>query len=92
MLAIADIIHTTGVHLLEDDAQDIGYFEYYGRQSHYYHGKHSPDHPSPLHHWQFAVPMIAIGKLLGIAGVAKAMTEEDEPIEQEEKPLFPSII
>jgi hypothetical protein len=81
--------------MLEDDAQDIGYFEYYGRQSHYYHGVHSPDHPSPLHHWQFAIPMIAIGKLMGLGAIAKTLTEEDEKPaieEAESKPIFQSIL
>ena len=74
--------------MLEDDAQDLGYYEYYGRKDHYYHGVHSPDHPSPLHLWLISLPAMAFGKLLGLLSVVKAMSE-DEPVE---RPIFGEII
>lgn len=94
LFALADIIHSTGIHMLEDDAQDIGYFEYSNRQSHYYHGVYSPDHPSPLHHWQFAIPLIAVGKLMGLGAIGKVMMEEEEEpaTTDEKKELFPAIL
>lgn len=93
MLALAEIIHSTGVTLLEDDASDIGYFEYYGRKDHYYHGVHSPDHPSPFHHWQVSLPLIAFGKMLGLAAIATSFTEVTDSEQLEPKPvMFNSII
>ena len=43
-----------GVALLFDDAKDLGLFS-------------TPDHPSPLHHWQISIP-IMLGGLTGICG------------------------
>lgn len=50
-----ELIHNLSMYLLLDDRLDVGHFAYTGRQFHYYHGKHSPDHPSIHHHWTLAV-------------------------------------
>lgn len=44
-----------GQVLLDDDAHDYGWFEYYNRYGH-------PDHPSPLHHWQYGAILIFIAE------------------------------
>lgn len=89
LLANAEILDQISRTLIEDDATDIGYFEYYGRKDHYYHGVHSPDHPSPFHHWWIGGLTLAAAKLMGIAAVGKIMMEEDN---EQAKPVFDKII
>ena len=50
-----EAIHNISMYLLLDDAHDLGRFSYYQRGDYYYHGRHSPNHPSPVHHWQLAI-------------------------------------
>src|SRR6476469_7051132 len=50
-MEIFEIIHNVSMYLLVDDMHDLGRGQYYKRTDYYYHGKHSPDHPSPFHHW-----------------------------------------
>lgn len=64
--------------LLWDDIDDLGYFTYFGRKNHVYHGKPSPDHPSPFHHWQWAGWFMLVGELLAYADVAKELQAPDE--------------
>jgi hypothetical protein len=47
-----------GVLCLADDAKDLGKFN-------------SPEHPSPLHHWQLAIPLM----LLGAGGIGLSTLE-----------------
>jgi len=50
-MEIFEIIHNVSMYLLVDDMHDLGRGQYTKRTDYYYHGKHSPDHPSPFHHW-----------------------------------------
>ena len=74
----------TGVLLIEDDKQDLGYTTYSGRISHRYHGEIRPDHPSPFHHWQGGIALCALGQLFGFMGTLSqfkaAMEAENESL------------
>lgn len=87
-LWVCKAIYNFGKALLDDDRMDIGYFQYYGRFGHVYHGKTSRNHPSPFHHWQPAVLMIFTSQLLTILNKAKEIyavyKEADEMFEDEE--------
>jgi hypothetical protein len=50
-----EIVHNLSMFLLIDDKHDLGRTVYYNRNDHYYHGHHSPHHPSPYHHWQIGL-------------------------------------
>lgn len=50
-MEIFEIIHNVSMYLLVDDMHDLGRGQYTKRTDYYYHGKHSPEHPSPFHHW-----------------------------------------
>ena len=57
------IIHDLSVFLIVDDRHDIGRSVYYNRSDHYYHGHHSPHHPSPYHHWQLGLAGLIFSQL-----------------------------
>ncbi|NOJ30081.1 MAG: hypothetical protein DA328_07935 [Nitrososphaeraceae archaeon] len=78
-----EIIHNVGLVLLQDDIHDIGYFQYYHRQHHYYNGKKSPKHPSPFHHWQIGLLMLVGAQFAGLLNQAKQLAvimKEDNEI------------
>lgn len=81
MRGAGKLFYQIGEHLLRDDISDVGYFNYRNRQHHYYHGKRSPDHPSPFHHWQPAIFLMAAGTILGtmaeLQEIYKNMTEPE---------------
>ena len=54
-LSVCKIIHDLSYTMLYDDRHDIGFFQYYDRNDHYYNGRLAPNHPSPGHHWQGAI-------------------------------------
>ena len=56
---ICKFLHELGLSLIKDDRMDVGYTQYFGRESHYYRGQQSPDHPSPFHHYQIGVISMA---------------------------------
>ena len=82
MRGAGKLFYQIGEHLLRDDINDVGYFNYRNRRHHYYHGKHSPDHPSPFHHWQPALFMMAAGMFMGtlaeLQEIHRAFTEPDD--------------
>ena len=87
-LWVCKAMYNFGKALLDDDAHDIGYFQYYNRIGVTYHGKKSTNHPSAFHHWQPAVFMIITSQLLTILHKAKEVytvyKEADELFEDEE--------
>lgn len=84
MLPIAKTIYTLGELMVKDDISDLGYTTYRNRRNHYYHGKHSPNHPSPFHHWQVGTMFMVLGQLMGIASVAR----EAQAAQAEAEELF----
>lgn len=68
----AEMLNNLAVSLIEDDRHDIGYTTYRNRNSHYYHGKRSPNHDSPWHHWQIGGILYIISQIAG----AIALTHE----------------
>lgn len=52
----ANSLSYIGQVMLDDDAHDFGWFSYKNRPGH-------PDHPSPLHHWQYGTILIVIGEV-----------------------------
>lgn len=73
--SIAKMLWTFGENLIKDDASDLGYASYSGRQNHIYHGKRSPDHPSPFHHYQLGTLMCMAAQLLQLSTVASEAQE-----------------
>lgn len=67
-----------GEALVRDDAGDLGYASYRGRHNHIYHGKRSPDHPSPFHHYQVGTLMCLAAQLLQLGTVADEAREVAE--------------
>jgi len=66
-----EIIYNIGEALLFDDRGDIGFFTYRHRNNHYYNGKKSPNHPSPLHHWQIGALLVIFSEIAGLAAIAR---------------------
>src|SRR5207237_8454720 len=62
-----EIIYNIGEALLFDDRGDIGFFTYRHRNNHYYNGKKSPNHPSPLHHWQIGALLVIFSEIAVLA-------------------------
>lgn len=59
-----------GEALIHDDRGDLGYTTYKGRTSHFYNGRRSPDHVSPLHHWQVGTLLCLMSQILSVSNVA----------------------
>ena len=76
-----ELIHNVSLYLLIDDKSDLGRFQYYGRDDHYYHGKHSPDHPSPFHHWQIGILGLIVSQLGSIMTKASEMYNTFQAVE-----------
>ncbi len=72
-------MYTFGEALIHDDAGDLGYTSYKGRANHVYHGKRSPNHPSPAHHWQIGTVLCIFSQFLALSTVAaEAQAISDE--------------
>jgi hypothetical protein len=50
-----EAIHNFSMYLILDDVHDLGRGQYYERIDHFYHGRKSPHHPSPFHHYQIGI-------------------------------------
>lgn len=78
---VTKLMYDVGSALLQDDAQDLGYFSYRNRRNHRYHGKSSPSHESPWHHWQIGVLLMLGAQALTLSSLVKdakeAMVEEE---------------
>ena len=72
-MEFAEAMYNLGFILLVDDIHDVGHTTYYNRKNHFYKGKHSPDHPTPLHHWQVAIPILLLSKVLGLLAFAREL-------------------
>lgn len=59
-MELVDSMNMFGEQLIRDDSSDLGYFDYRNRRRHKYHGRHAPDHPSPVHHYM-------LGTVIGLA-------------------------
>lgn len=77
------ILYNLGKAMIYDDKADLGYTTYYGRKSHKYNGRYSPNHPSPLHHWQAGSILVLLSQFLSLNNIAKdamAIAQEDDEI------------
>jgi hypothetical protein len=78
------MLWTFGEGLITDDAGDLGYASYRGRDNHVYHGKRSPNHPSPMHHYQLGTLMCLAAQFLQLSTVAaEAQAISDDIISDE---------
>ena len=77
-----ELIYNLGETLLYDDRQDIGFFTYRKRKNHYYNGKKSEDHPSPVHHWQLGALLVLFSEIAGLVAIAREM---QKPPQEEER-------
>lgn len=75
-MELVDSLSLFGETLIRDDKHDLGYLNYRNRRRHKYHGRHAPDHPSPLHHWQAGSALLLSSYLL--APIAMAVDMKDE--------------
>ena len=75
-----EVMHEFSVFLLKDDKHDLGYYRYYKRKGHYYMGKHSPDHPGMLHHWQVGMAGLIFAQLGGLLNLARNAVTSDEMV------------
>jgi hypothetical protein len=80
-LYFAEAVYNIGFALLQDDIHDVGYFAYSDRKFHKYHGKTSPDHPSPWHHWQVGVVFLFMSQLMGLMSKVKENLQVMKEIE-----------
>jgi hypothetical protein len=80
---LAKAVYNLGHSLIHDDSGDLGYMSYYGRKNHTYHGKSSPNHPSPFHHWQIGTLLCMVAQFMSIGALAQDVydTPSDESIE-----------
>ena len=69
------ILYNIGKAMIYDDKGDLGYANYHGRRSHTYHGKNSPNHPSPWHHYQLGSVLVLLSQFLSLNSVAKDAQE-----------------
>ena len=79
-------MYTLGENLIRDDRGDLGYGSYKGRTSHIYHGIRSPNHPSPLHHYQAGTVLCLLAQFLrlgNVAGEAQQAAAEIEAMDEE---------
>lgn len=76
MMELVDSMSLFGESLIRDDKGDLGYLNYRNRRRHTYHGKKSPDHPSPVHHWQAGTALCLTSYLL--APIAMYLDMRDE--------------
>lgn len=67
---LTNLMYTLGENLIMDDRGDLGYGSYKGRSSHIYHGRRSPNHPSPLHHYQAGTILCLLAQFLRLTNVA----------------------
>lgn len=79
-LPTARMIYDLGEFLVLDDKDDTGKFSYRNRKYHTYHGKKSPNHPSPVHHWQLGGFMMLVG---GIASLIEVAKEAQQDLQQQ---------
>lgn len=80
-ISFFEMIHNISMYLLHDDAHDLGFFSYYNRNSHYYQGKRSPDHPSPFHHYQIAIIGLLFAQVGSLFYKGKEMYDSFKKIE-----------
>jgi len=73
----AEMLNNLAVSLIEDDRHDIGYTTYRNRNSHYYHGRKSPNHESPWHHWQIGGILYIISQIAGAIALTREIQEEN---------------
>ena len=84
-LPVCKIIHDISYMMLYDDRHDIGFFQYQGRNDHFYNGRRAPDHPSPGHHWQFSIFGMLFAQLGGMCSQLRdvcqtmASISDDDP-------------
>jgi hypothetical protein len=79
LMELVDSMSLFGESLIRDDAGDLGYLTYRNRKRHTYHGKKSPHHPSPLHHYQIGT-IITLSSYF-LAPLAMALDMRDELVE-----------
>ena len=75
-MELVDSMNLFAESLIKDDASDLGYFNYRNRKRHTYHGKKSPHHESPLHHYQLGTALGLLSYML--APVAMYIDLRDE--------------
>lgn len=77
-MPIARFVDKLGEFLIADDKHDIGYYSYRNRNSHFYHGRKAPHHPSVMHHWQVGGLLMFGAQMMAAAAMLKAMTTDDD--------------
>lgn len=96
-LEIFEMMHDLSLFLIVDDKHDLGHFAYSKRDDHYYHFKKSPDHPSPIHHWQIGVIGLFVSQVGALVSKAldikSSLSQQQQPISinhiQKKKPALP---
>jgi hypothetical protein len=81
------LIWELGHALIQDDRSDLYRTTYAHRPRHKYHGKVSPHHPSPIHHWMLGSILVLAAQFGALANTAieaqqlarEMEEEEDEP-------------
>ena len=68
---LAKALYNFGHSLIQDDKADLGYFSYYGRKNHVYHGENKPHHPSPFHHYQIGTVLCMLAQFMSIGALAQ---------------------
>jgi hypothetical protein len=68
---LAKAIYNLGHSLIQDDKADIGWMTYRNRHNHIYHGKKSPDHLSPFHHYQVGSLLCMLAQFMSIGALAQ---------------------
>lgn len=82
---IFELMHEFSLFLLKDDKSDIGYYKYFKRNGHYYHGVKSMNHPSMIHHWQIGIAGLIVAQIGGLINMARDSMNGEIP---DDEPLF----
>lgn len=75
-MELVDSMSLFGESLIRDDKGDLGMLTYRNRRRHRYHGRRSPHHESPFHHWQAGTILVLMSDFL--APIAMAIDLKDE--------------
>ena len=80
LMELVDSLSLLSETLIKDDKGDLGYLQYRNRRRHRYHGKISPHHPSPVHHYQIGTVIGLISYALAPIAMAIDLKEELQDI------------
>jgi hypothetical protein len=80
-MELFEMIHNFSMYLILDDVHDLGRGQYYERIDHFYHGKKSPHHPSPFHHYQIGIAGLLFSQIGSLLSKGMEMIDDYKKME-----------